>query len=120
MAFSFLSRLSLATLFHYKSVIKGEPVKAMRVANPYHAVAVLPGQKSCAAAKACAKTRFLSVEAPSVPLRDCDAGECTCRYQHFADRRSASRRTADGRVVRTHGTWRGVDRRRSGRRFDDE
>lgn len=119
MALSFLSRLSLATLFHYKSVIKGEPVKAMRVANPYHSVSVLPGQKACSAAKACAKTRFLSAEAPPVPLRNCDAAECSCRYQHFADRRSESRRTADGRIVRMQGTWRGVDRRRAGRRIDD-
>lgn len=119
MALSFFSRWSLATLFHYKSKIKGEPVQAMRVTNPYHAVAIVPGQKACAAARTNAEVRFLSADAPPLPLKNCSAASCTCRYQHFKDRRGEPRRAADVRVVHMQGNWHGAERRRSGRRVND-
>lgn len=121
MALSFLSRWSLATLFHYKAKIKGEPVKDVRVSNPYHAVAVVPGSRSCAAARDCSSMRFLSKDAPALPLPDCDARQCNCRYQHFSDRRGQPRRAADIRVMQMQGSWQGLERRKSrGRRLDDE
>ena len=41
-------------------------------------------------------TRFLSKEAPRLPLEHCAMGaECRCSYQHHEDRRSLSRRTPD-------------------------
>jgi len=118
MPFDF-SRWSLTTLFHYKSKVKGEPVTEHRVTNPYHAVAIVPTSRACQAARDCANKRFLSSEAPLLPLEGCDAGECRCRYQHFSDRRDASRRAADVAVVNMSGMWTGVERRRGGRRFDD-
>ena len=118
MAFDF-SRWSLTALFHYKSRIKGEPVRVHQVANPYHAVAVVPGARACNAAKQSARKRFLSAEAPLLPLKNCDAAACTCRYQHYEDRRGDPRRVVDGAVVRMNGTWQGVDRRRGGRRAED-
>jgi hypothetical protein len=120
MSFSFLSRWSLATLFHYKARIKGEPVKAVRVTNPYHSVAVVPGPGACQAARRCANQRYLSAEAPVLPLKECDAATCGCHYQHFTDRRAAPRRADDARVVRMQGVWRGMERRLAGRRVDDE
>lgn len=120
MAFSFLSRWSLTTLFHYKAKIKGEPVSKVRVANPYHAVGVMPGAAACAEARKLAGERFLSAEAPLLPLKECDRSACTCRYQHFSDRRQEPRRAADIQVVHMQGTWQGTDRRkRRGRRVDD-
>ena len=120
MAFSFdFSRWSLTTLFHYKSKIKGEPVRDVRVANPYHAVAIVPGAKACEEARHLMRKRFLSADAPLLPLKNCDAAKCTCRYQHFQDRRSEPRRVTDGAIVRMNGTWQGVERRRGGRRADD-
>jgi hypothetical protein len=51
---------------------------------------------SCAAAALCRNNRFLSTEAPRLPLPDCDnRAHCRCAYRHFEDRRTAPRRTAD-------------------------
>ncbi len=118
MAFDF-SRWSLTALFHYKSRIRGEPVRAVQVANPYHAVAIIPGPRACGEAKNIARKRFLSAEAPLLPLKNCDAATCTCRYQHHEDRRGEPRRVVDGAVVRMNGQWQGVERRRVGRRAED-
>jgi hypothetical protein len=62
----------------------------------FHAVSIVPGHQCCAAARQLKKARFLSREAPKVPLKDCDrGGECTCRYEHYQDRRKGSRRARD-------------------------
>jgi hypothetical protein len=39
--------------------------------------------------------RFLSREAPQLPLKDCASASCTCRYQHHEDRRRGPRRARD-------------------------
>jgi hypothetical protein len=57
-------------------------------AEPFHAVSITPGLECCEAAKQLGKMRFLSGKAPRLPLPDCEAAECTCRYSHFSDRRS--------------------------------
>jgi len=54
----------------------------------YHAVSIKYGPTACNAAKALAGVRFLSTEAPRLPLPECDAGECQCRFAHHPDRRS--------------------------------
>jgi hypothetical protein len=60
----------------------------------------------CAAARALIAKRFLSAEAPRLPLADCaEAGSCPCAYKHHADRRAQPRRAVElgglrrGRVV---------------------
>jgi hypothetical protein len=65
-------------------------------------------------------TRFLSKEAPVLPLAGCSmSGKCRCSYQHHDDRRGLSRRTPDlwnpGRV-----SYGGEERRlKRGRRSVD-
>lgn len=83
------------------------------VVNPFHAVAIKPGEGCCGAALALRGKRFLSREAPAVPLPDCGAARCTCTYLHFDDRRSGGdRRRAAAQPAQ--------ERRRSrGRRADD-
>jgi len=49
----------------------------------------------CEASKALAGKRFLSQEAPMLPLSDCTSGECRCRYEPFYDRRTDVRRASD-------------------------
>jgi hypothetical protein len=66
-----------------------------RTVNPHHAVVVVPGRHACAAAYALRDRRFLSREAPALPLTGCSAGECSCRYEHHGDRRHAVRRARD-------------------------
>lgn len=60
---------------------------ARDAATRYHAVSIKTTSKSCAAAKDLLGRRFLSPEAPRLPLPDCDAPECKCRFVHHKDRR---------------------------------
>ena len=61
----------------------------------WHAVAIVGTSHACAAAQACKGSRYLSVDAPRLPLAGCDASICDCAYQHFPDRRQESRRDED-------------------------
>jgi hypothetical protein len=77
---------------------------AHRVVNPFHAVGVKPGQTCCQAALAIKGQRFLSAEAPQLPLKACDTA-CSCVYVHFDDRRSGSdrrMRASGNRLNRRH------------------
>lgn len=97
---------------------KQEPVRPAAPTNPYHAVSVLPGTEACAAAYRFSGQRFLSKQAPRLPLPSCDAISCTCRFKHHKDRRAGPRRNSDVGIV-TLG-YAGRDRRQSrGRRATD-
>jgi hypothetical protein len=75
-----------------------DPQASVRIhlTNPWHAVAIRSPQPACPAAAKLGKRRFLSREAPTLPLADCPAPQkCRCIYQHFDDRRTLSRRAAD-------------------------
>lgn len=62
----------------------------------WHAVRVVPGKVSCEAVRQLRSQRFLSAEAPRLPLPGCAAGTgCDCVYRHYADRRSGPRRAAE-------------------------
>ena len=68
-------------------------VKVRRVSrNRWHAVMIEAPANACDAAQACKGERFLSGDAPLLPLRECDAKRCECRYRHYEDRRGDSRR----------------------------
>jgi hypothetical protein len=70
-------------------------VPPRKVPNPHHAVAVVPGERACPEAQALRGQRFLSREAPALPLRGCGTVKCTCRYEHYEDRRKGGRRARD-------------------------
>jgi hypothetical protein len=80
---------------------RGEPAEppvkasARKPVNPWHAVTIATGPRACAAARALGDRRFLSRDAPVLPLKDCDSAECTCRYEHFEDRRKGPRRARE-------------------------
>jgi hypothetical protein len=61
----------------------------------YHAVSIAPGLRACEAARALEGKRFLSREAPKLPLKDCSCSTCVCRYEHYEDRRNGQRRARD-------------------------
>lgn len=84
----------------------------------WHAVAVTAGTDACAAAKACKGKRFLSKDAPSLPLEGCDAARCDCKYRHFDDRRGAARRRDDA-IGTSASRGDGERRKKGGRRADD-
>ena len=75
-----------------RSEPEAKPVPAKKPVNPWHAVAIAPGPRACDAARELRDHRFLSREAPPLPLKKCDSAECTCRYEHFDDRRKGPRR----------------------------
>jgi hypothetical protein len=59
----------------------------IRLSNPWHAVTILPGPRRCAAAGRVLGQRYLSSEAPPLPLNECTEPDCRCRYRHHDDRR---------------------------------
>ena len=88
------------------------------VSNPWHAVSIVPNPHSCAKARGLAPARFLSKEAPHLPLEGCDARVCDCHYRHHQDRRREPRRASD--VMASGRSWNGAERRRkAGRRGTD-
>jgi len=64
--------------------------------DPFHAVSIQPAEGCCAAVEAIRVLRFLSEEAPGLPLAECAAPDCQCRYVHHADRRSGARDRRQG------------------------
>jgi len=49
----------------------------------------------CQAARDIAGQRFLTKNAPMLPLDDCDSDACICGYQRFDERRDEPRRLSD-------------------------
>jgi hypothetical protein len=60
-------------------------------AHPWHAVAVA-GTGGCGLSAQLSGRRFLSADAPLLPLPGCAVRPCRCRYVHYADRRAEDRR----------------------------
>jgi hypothetical protein len=61
--------------------------------EPWSAVKLVTHGDACVRATAMGPRRFLSREAPALPLKGCTrASDCRCIYMHFVDRRSGARR----------------------------
>lgn len=88
------------------------------ISNPWHAVGISPCLEACAAAQAARSVRYLSQEAPVLPLKGCTTAKCACRYRHFQDRRTETRRDVD--IIGPRMGWPGRERRVAhGRRSTD-
>lgn len=62
----------------------------------WRAVRIVPGAGACIAVDKVRETRYLTRDAPRLPLRECDRQDkCQCKYQHLPDRRGQLRRTID-------------------------
>jgi hypothetical protein len=85
-----------------------QPV-AKKAIQAFHAVSIQPGNRCCHEARALQGQRFLSREAPPLPLKNCNCGNCTCLYQHHDDRRAGPRRARDMGVAMDG--WTEVDKR---------
>ena len=71
-------------------------LKAGGLQQSFHAVSITAGLGACPAALALRQKRFLSLEAPALPLPACTSpGYCLCKYQHHSDRRTTLRRLTD-------------------------
>lgn len=69
-----------------------EESRESELPNPYHAVSIRYRMNACEAAKQLTDKRFLSNEAPKLPLPECTASACHCRYEHYEDRRHSEDR----------------------------
>jgi hypothetical protein len=82
--------LAIKTQVSHKSATAAS---ASQVRKEWHAVSILPKGACCEAALAIRTTRFLSAQAPRLPLAQCTTPKsCTCAYKHHADRRGQPRR----------------------------
>jgi len=92
---------------------------AKQPANRWSAVSIVCTSASCAAARALKGQRYLSAEAPRLPLSDCTSAEaCPCVYRKYSDRRVGPRREADTTGLKRSST--NPERRSSrGRRSTD-
>ena len=74
----------------------GPTGKAPVASKRWHAVSVKPGPGACPAAGLGRDQRWLSREAPQLPLAGCTKPDtCRCTYQHHEDRRGDGRRAED-------------------------
>ena len=81
--------------FFGESEAEPAPAVPKKKTSSYHAVTIATGPRACDVARALRGKRFLSREAPAVPLKNCDRSDCTCRYEHHDDRRKGQRRARD-------------------------
>jgi hypothetical protein len=90
------------------------------IPKKWHAISVEAKSASCPQAHELRKKRFLSGEAPALPLQDCTKrAACPCTYKHHDDRRGKSRRS-DGSGISSSAKAPSSERRASrGRRSDD-
>jgi hypothetical protein len=56
--------------------------------SKYKSVSIHPGGSACPAAKKYGNRRLLVSEAPTLPLRNCSAKSCNCKFFTYGDRRS--------------------------------
>jgi hypothetical protein len=73
-----------------------KPSSSRAASSDYRAVTVKTRLGACNAAIALQDQIFLAREAPSLPLAECDVGNCACRYRYLDDRRQDDRRTPYG------------------------
>lgn len=90
-----------------------------RSKEQWHAICVVGCAAACPAALKLHGRRFLSNDAPRLPLPECSsAARCTCIYRHFPDRRAAPRRASERNGLMRF--WIKAERRTTrGRRADD-
>ena len=83
--------------------------------KPFASVAIYCGDDGCAAAREIAGKRHLLDEAPELPLPQCSADTCNCRFFRYGDRRSllTNRRTHGPDSGRAK-NWLWKNNRRSG------
>ena len=75
---------------------KAAPAKPVKKApQAFHSVCIVTASSACPGARALKGKRFLSRDAPVLPLKNCDRGGCKCRYEHYEDRRDGPRRARE-------------------------
>jgi hypothetical protein len=74
--------------------------------NRFHAVTIYFPADACPAVRMFASTKFLAKEAPRLPLENCTAPHCQCRYEHCDDRRTEENRRESSDTTHYEGAQR--------------
>ena len=75
---------------------KGLTNRTLNTDKKYNGVEVHANPATCCqAVRDIAGQRFLSMNAPRLPLDGCDAETCQCSFQRYDDRRTEARRLSD-------------------------
>ncbi len=90
---------------------------SQRPTNPYHCVSIRYRRDACEAAKKLTGKHFRSKDAAPLPLPECTAENCGCRYAHHEDRRLEDRRSGLWSPFARQGSDRRLGR---GRRWPDK
>jgi hypothetical protein len=86
----------------------------MRGREPWHAVALVCKGQACEAVLALRGRRFLSAQAPRLPIPECSQPQnCQCSYRHYSDRRAGLRRAEEAAGFKR--TSRNTEERRQNR-----
>jgi hypothetical protein len=95
--FLFPTRPRLVTLNEHGAA-KSSPASSDDGQGDFRAVSIHAYGGRCLASQSVSGQRFLTSEAPTLPLEECTAEKCNCRYVHHADRRRGTRdrRTLSG------------------------
>lgn len=83
---------------HQRARRKLQQKLELRANNPrsFHAVTIVPARPACKLVRRHIQTRYLTTEAPRLPLSGCHIEQCRCRYMHHEDRRVEDRRNPFG------------------------
>lgn len=73
---------------------KKKPALQTQPRNPYSGAAILHDDCACSAVKKIGKHRFLASEIPIIPVPNCTAKSCNCKYTRYNDRRNIETRRA--------------------------
>jgi len=87
-------------------------VLKMTDTSKFHAVSIKFSSAACEAAKAMDGRRILSSQSPTIPLPECDAADCDCRFVHYPDRRGQSDRRDAYRKSASGGSGKSKDDKR--------
>jgi hypothetical protein len=121
---AFVIFMSAIAFWWYLAARQKRRKAVLRVRRPirsdYHCVEIRSGRAACEAARKLGKTRFLSREAPVLPLQGCNTPNCTCSYAHFDDRREHDRRNPYGEWASIPPALTGERRSRTERRKSSE
>ncbi|MDP9083595.1 MAG: hypothetical protein M3N50_07500 [Pseudomonadota bacterium] len=108
----------------WKKLRHADPAKFASIGSHrnsvWHAVSIVSTDQSCEAGRSLRAARFLSRDAPVLPLDGCTQRiSCACAYKHHADRRGLSRRRVE--ITGLRYTFQGGEDRRKhyGRRETD-
>lgn len=93
---SVITGIIVIAMLHLRSRRKQAATAPRGTTKSYRSVTVKWNREACAAVKQLDGKRFIGSEAPSFPVPECDAEQCTCRYEFHDDRREDDRRLLHG------------------------